>query len=89
MKTVLLTREDFGKVKIKVSQLCLSPRQTSPCSDSPETVYVFVQAAFPALQVPDGVRLYNLVPGLLSLNTAGGVYIDLSLNCQQHLVFVE
>lgn len=41
------------------------------------------------LKEPHRGRLYSLVPGLLSPNTAAGVYRDLSLGCQKHLVFVK
>lgn len=84
------TGENISKVKIKVPQMCES--NTSPLEQAPVNFSVqctcLSRQRFP-LKVPYGVRLYSLVPGLLSLNTAGGVYRDLSLNCQGHLVFVK
>lgn len=42
-----------------------------------------------SVKEPHRGRLYSLIPGLLSPNTAAGVYRDLSLGCQKHLVFVK
>lgn len=78
---------NVSKVKIKVSQMCFNPR-VKAAQLQRSSVRVCRDSVSP-LTVPYGVRLYSLVPGLLSLNTAAGVYRDLSLNCQRHLVFVE
>lgn len=80
-----------SEVKIKVSPETWSQ---NPSLLRQPRVNISVQCTclsrqrFP-LKVHYGVGLYKLVPGLLSLNTGGGVYRDLSLNCQRHLVFVE
>lgn len=75
-------------VQMKVSQSGpQSPSQTSGRWPRPRCLPTL---AFSPLERPSQRLDCTALPrGLLSPNTAAGVYRDLSLGCQQHLVFVK